>query len=143
MNSNESAGPQAVAEISGGGISGTVMFYDYPLGVLTVTDIHGLPKADGVYAFHIHTGSSCEGMNYSDADGHYNPTNSLHPYHAGDLPPLFSNNGNALMAVRTGRFTIDDIEGRAIVIHENPDDFTTQPSGNSGKIIACGLIHRI
>lgn len=67
---------------------------------------------------------------------------SLHPDHAGDLPPLMRSNGNAFSAVVTDRFTPSDIVGRTVVIHSNPDDFSTQPSGNAGKKIACGVIRR-
>lgn len=143
MNNSISAQPHAIAEIQGNGISGTVAFYSYPLGVLTVADIRGLPENNGVYGFHIHEGSSCGGTDFADTGGHFNPTNAEHPYHAGDLPPLFSHNGNALMAVRTGRFSIDDIAGRTVVVHKNPDDFTTQPAGNSGEKIACGIIKKV
>ncbi|MCX7614928.1 MAG: superoxide dismutase family protein, partial [Clostridiales bacterium] len=65
-----------------------------------------------------------------------------HPGHAGDLPPLFGNYGHAFMAVFTGRVSVSEIIGRTVIIHASPDDFTTQPSGNSGKKIACGQIYR-
>ena len=65
-----------------------------------------------------------------------------HPNHAGDLPPLFGNNGFALSLFLTNRFTVDEVIGRTIIIHDHPDDFTTQPSGNSGTKIACGVIRR-
>ena len=63
-----------------------------------------------------------------------------HPYHSGDLPPLFSKSGQAWMSVYIQKFTPDQIVGRTVIIHEKADDFTTQPSGNSGKMIACGQI---
>lgn len=59
----------------------------------------------------------------------------------GDLPPLLSTHGAACSAVYTGRFYPDDVVGRTVVIHMNPDDFKTQPSGDSGEMIACGEIH--
>lgn len=65
-----------------------------------------------------------------------------HPNHAGDLPPLLSAGGYAKMTVLTGRFRVDEIVGRTLVIHNGVDDFTGQPSGNSGKKIACGIICR-
>ena len=65
------------------------------------------------------------------------------PYHAGDLPPLFSSHGQAYMAVLSGRFRIPEVLGRTIVIHSGPDDFTPQPAGNSGKKIACGVIRKV
>ncbi len=58
----------------------------------------------------------------------------------GDLPPLFENNGYAYMSVLINKFKIKDIIGRVVIIHDMPDDFNSQPSGNSGKKIACGKI---
>lgn len=58
----------------------------------------------------------------------------------GDLPPLLSNRGYAWTAFYDTRFGISDIVGRSLIIHENRDDFTTQPAGDSGKKIACGVI---
>lgn len=95
------------------------------------------------FGFHIHNGTSCTGNindEFADAGTHYNPTNCSHPYHAGDLPPLLENNGKAYMTVLINKFKIKDIIGKVVIIHDSPDDFTTQPSGNSGKKIACGKI---
>ena len=75
--------------------------------------------------------------------GHYNPTNEPHPFHAGDLPSLFSNNGYSYMVVYTNRFKPVDVVGKTVVIHQNPDDYRTQPAGNTGTKIACGEIKRI
>lgn len=79
----------------------------------------------------------------ADAMAHYDPGSCEHPHHAGDLPPLFGNNGFALCAFLTNRFSVDEVVGRTVIIHDRPDDFTTQPSGNSGMKIACGVIRRI
>lgn len=143
--------PAAVAHLSSNdksyNITGTVKFFPYKKGVVVVAEIHGLPNtggtcSSGVFALHIHEGGSCSGEGYSETGGHYNPGNCPHPYHAGDLPPLFSNGGDALMIVYTDRFNVQDVIGRTVVIHAQPDDFTTQPSGNSGTKIACGVILR-
>lgn len=134
--------PTAVAKVAGQGISGSVKFYQTPFGVVVLTEISGLPQTEtNIFAFHIHEVGECKG-DFSSAKGHYNPHNNNHPNHAGDLPPLFSNNGYALSAVLTERFNVDEIINRSVVIHEKPDDFTSQPSGNSGKRIACGVIKR-
>jgi Cu-Zn family superoxide dismutase len=58
------------------------------------------------------------------------------------MPPLFAGTGRAFLAFFTDRFTVDEIIGRTVVVHAKPDDFTTQPSGNSGSKIACGQIRR-
>lgn len=115
------------------GIRGTVTFEPQHCGVLVQAQIQGLE--DGFHGFHIHSGGSCE-----DTDGHWNPEHSRHPDHAGDLPPLLSCDGRACMEVWTGRLCLRDIIGRTVVIHAGRDDFTTQPSGDSGAMIACGVI---
>lgn len=92
------------------------------------------------------TGTSCTGNpidEFADAKTHYNPQNCPHPYHAGDLPPLFENNGYSYMSVFINKFKVKDLIGKVIIIHDMPDDFTTQPSGNSGTKIACGEIKKV
>lgn len=144
--------PQAVAVISGSpqysGIGGTVKFYQAPRGVLVVAEILGLPISEGtceggVFAFHIHGGTSCTGNEedpLANAGTHYNPNNCPHPYHAGDMPPLFAAGGEAFLAFFTDRFDVNDILGKTVIIHNGVDDFTSQPSGNAGNKIACGVI---
>ena len=144
--------PDAVAVIHGnskyGGINGSVKFYQTARGVLTVAEIFGLPDptekcGNDIFAFHIHSGASCTGNSedeFADAGTHYNPTECPHPYHAGDMPPLFSAGGTTFLAFLSDRFTSDEIIGKTVIIHDKPDDFTTQPSGNAGNKIACGEI---
>lgn len=134
--------PSVMARVTGGKeapcLFGTVKFYAMGKHVLVVAEISGLPatKTD-FFAFHIHTGNSCD-----NSGGHYNPESVPHPLHAGDLPPLISCGGRAFLVVLTGRFSLCDITGKVVIIHENADDFTTQPSGNPGKQIACGVIRQ-
>ena len=125
-------------------ISGVVRFFQKNDGVLVEAKISGLPKYNktGFFAMHIHEGGSCGGIDFSETEGHYNPDDLPHPYHAGDLPPLLSFSGSAYMAVMTNRFTVRDILGKSVVIHSEPDDFYSQPSGDSGEKIACGVIKR-
>lgn len=139
--------PQAHAEIKGSkdykDISGLVKFYQTANGALVYVVIAGLPDGNSFHGFHIHEGEKCSGNSddpFADAKSHYNPDNSGHPNHAGDLPPLMNNNGFALSVFITDRFTVKDVIGRTMIIHEKADDFTTQPSGNSGKKLACGKI---
>ncbi len=146
--------PRAEAEITGSenypGISGTVRFYQANEGVIVYAEIRGLPHSalpcqDRIFGFHIHEGTSCTGSRddaFADVMSHYNPGGCSHPHHAGDLPPLFENNGFALSLFFTDRFSIDEVIGRTVILHDRPDDFTTQPSGNSGTKIACGVIQR-
>lgn len=137
--------PEAIAKVLGGrnapNLYGSVKFYQMSNGVLVAAEICGLPESGtGIFAFHIHEGENCEGEGFPNTGSHFNPQSNMHPSHAGDLPPLFSCNGNAFSAVLTDRFQISQIIGRTIVIHAMPDDFMTQPSGNSGEKIACGII---
>lgn len=141
-----SSRPSAVAFVRGGtdvpNINGQVRFYQEPSSVLVVADIAGLPQNSetGFFGFHIHEGNSCAGAGFPQTSSHYNPRQNDHPRHAGDLPPLLMQQGHAHLEVRTDRFRVRDIIGRTVVIHSNPDDFHTQPAGNAGTKIACGLI---
>lgn len=147
--------PNAVAVMRGraenSGIYGTVKFYQATGGVLVVADILGLPTAweackSRIFAFHIHGGSDCSGTQedpFANAGTHYNPNGCPHPYHAGDMPPLFGVDGRAFSAFLTNRFNVSEILGKAVIIHDGLDDFTTQPSGNAGDKIACGVISRV
>lgn len=144
--------PQAWAHIQGSAlypeIFGTVRFYWHPRGTLVVTEVRGLPDTQNacdspVLGFHIHSGTSCTGNSedvFANAGTHYNPRNCPHPYHAGDMPPLFAVKGYAFSAFLTDRFTVGEIIGKIVIIHDSPDDFSTQPSGNAGTKIACGQI---
>lgn len=147
--------PTAYAEIHGTAsfpkLHGMAYFYDVTNGTVVVAEVEGLPDEDtqgagSFFGFHIHEGSRCSGTPQdllSATGGHYNPTYRPHPYHAGDLPPLLSMAGSAWCAVYTGRFRPEQVIGRTLVIHDKSDDFQTQPSGNSGKKIACGVIRQL
>ncbi len=139
--------PAAVAILHGGPdsryLQGTVRFYQRRGAVLVVAEVSGLPRYGGFFGFHIHEGSACTGTDFAGTGGHFNPTRMIHPNHTGDLPPLLGNNGSAYMAVETDRFAIRDVIGRTVVIHSDPDDFHTQPAGNAGRKIACGVIRRV
>lgn len=147
--------PTAQAAVQGSyqypALRGYVTFYPHGNTTIVVAEFTGLPKGAGecpsrVFGFHIHDGRSCTGSAqdpFADAGSHYNPESCPHPQHAGDLPPLFGNDGSAWQAVATDRFTVPEVLGRAVVVHANPDDFTSQPAGNSGERIACGLIRAL
>lgn len=147
--------PAAYARLTGnpgnGEIDGIVRFYPVKGGVLVNAEVYGLPASRAVcstdiFGFHIHQGNSCTGTPkdpYADAGSHYNPADCRHPAHMGDMPPLFGNDGSAWMIYVTNRFSVRDIIGRTVIIHDMPDDFTTQPSGNSGNKIACGTIYAV
>lgn len=141
--------PDAAAEIKGSPefpeISGMVYFFGVHDGTIVAVDIRNLPDGNDFHGFHIHEGT-CQGTKaepFAQADGHYNPTNTMHPQHAGDMPSLLANAGNAFTIFYTNRFHPEEIIGKAVVIHAKADDMTTQPSGNSGAMIACGEIREM
>lgn len=147
----------AFAVIQGGplapSLSGIVYFTDVQGGVQVCVSAHGLPDYKpaagnqapiGPHGFHIHQFGNCEVEDPNDpfkaAGDHWNPDNQPHGNHAGDFPVLFFNNGRAFMCFFTDRFRVRDIVGKAVIIHQNPDDYRSQPAGNAGKRLACGVI---
>lgn len=143
--------PAAVAWVTGNNIyselSGLVKFYDTPYdGVLVEAEVFGLPNvstqvSSDFYAMHIHQYGNCSGS-FEKTGSHFNPTNAFHPEHAGDMIPLLGNQGYAWASFYDKRFTIDDIIGKSVVIHSRRDDFTSQPAGDSGEKIGCGVIRK-
>ena len=131
-------------------IYGTALLYSFCGGTLLAVQAAGLPVdfpacTRAFFGFHIHEGTSCSGNSedpFADTGTHWNPGGCAHPNHAGDLPPLLGNLGTVLSVVYTDAFRPEEVLGRTLVIHSSPDDFTSQPSGNSGKKIACGKIVR-
>lgn len=124
-------------------LHGTVSFLNAFCGTLVVTELFGLPSPNGIFAMHIHSGGSCTGTAadpFANAGAHLNLMNTEHPFHTGDLPALFSNDGYAWSTVFTSRFKPLQVKGHTVIIHAQPDDYHTQPSGNSGAKIACGVI---
>jgi Cu-Zn family superoxide dismutase len=149
-------GAKAIANVAGSPafprIRGTVTFKEAQGGTYVQADIAGLPQTTtNFFAFHLHSGNcgggpSMEvteaGTDYFPQSGaHYNPQNLPHPQHAGDFPVLLAaptKGGSAHLSFFTPRFTVAEAIGKAVVIHENPNDYRTQPAGDSGTKIACG-----
>lgn len=141
--------PAALAWVTGDNaaprLSGLVKFYNTPYGgVLIEAEIFGLPDigipgSSDFYAMHIHENGDCS-AGFTRTGDHYNPSGSPHPSHAGDMPPLLANQGYAWLAFYDKRFSVKDIIGRSVVIHSRRDDFTSQPSGDAGAKIGCGVI---
>lgn len=152
LNILSSNRPQALAWIAGNEnhpqLNGMVKFYGIPYdGILIEAELFHLPEIppgapSSLFGFHIHENSDCSD-NFQNTGNHYNPTGAQHPFHAGDLPPLMSSRGYAWTAFYTTKLSIPELIGKSVVIHGHPDDFTTQPSGNSGEKIGCGVIRPI
>ncbi len=137
-----SAKPNAMARIFGrqefSQVFGKVEFYDLGIVVAVVCCMKNLPATKtNIFAFHIHEYGVCEG-DLASAGAHFGT--GEHPNHLGDMPVLFSNGGEAFLVFCTDRFTISEIVGRSVIIHAGPDDFVSQPAGNAGERIACGLV---
>lgn len=148
---------RAYAAIQGGPLApnlrGNVVIQDVPGGAEVYVEVQGLPPYRpardgrdpiGPHGFHIHENASCAIGNpdqpFEAAGEHWNPTNQPHGNHVGDFPVLFSNNGYARMSFFTNKFQVRDVIGRAVIVHQSPDDYRTQPAGDAGKRLACGVI---
>jgi superoxide dismutase, Cu-Zn family len=128
--------------------SGVVVFTQTVSGIKVVADIQGLPA--GKHGFHIHECGDCSSIDGTSAGGHFNPEGKTHGSpmdmmrHEGDL-------GN-IEADATGKAHLEYVDpmlsfegnhsiiGRSIIIHKNEDDMKTQPTGNAGARVACGVI---
>jgi Cu-Zn family superoxide dismutase len=120
-------------------------------GVHLSGTLRGLPP-NGEFGFHIHEKGDCSAPDASSAGGHFNPTNAQHgnpqgaAHHAGDMLNAKSDaRGVAQVDATAAGVTLgggqpDDVRGKAIVLHEKADDYASQPAGNSGARIACGVI---
>lgn len=143
--------PDASALILGGedypDIAGMANFYRtrWDIGLMVEIELINLPNsADYSPRFlgiHIHDNGNCQD-NFINTGMHYNPGNARHPYHLGDFPPVLNSNGYAYLAFYDAFLNLDDILNRSVVLHVERDDFTTQPSGDSGGKIACGIIRK-
>lgn len=147
---------KAKAMIKGGllypNINGVVLFTQYLDGVEVTAKIHNLPPfsrknglAIGPFGFHIHNGKNCEVGTISDqfplVGSHYNPDDQPHGNHAGDFPVLMPlSDGTAIMKFVTDKFKISDVIGLPVLVHLSPDDYRTEPAGDTGEKIACGVI---
>jgi Cu-Zn family superoxide dismutase len=149
----EQNGPRAVAKLEsakGNPVWGSVSFVEHG-GVVTVRgDVRGL-RPSGEFGFHVHEKGDCSAPDFTSAGGHFNPAGKAHAHfgqaerHAGDMRSLRADGeGNATYVFETPLLTVkpgpNSVVGKAVVLHANPDDYTSQPAGNSGPRIACGLI---
>ena len=129
---------------------GTARLTQTQHGVLIAVDLHGL-KA-GVHAIHLHETGKCEGPSFKTAGGHFNPAKKEHGFmsaggpHAGDMPNIdVPKDGKLKAELLAGDATIDqllDADGASIVVHAKADDYKSQPAGDAGDRVACGVIEK-
>ncbi len=133
---------------SGSSVAGSVSFIPLSDGVRIEAQVSGLTP--GEHGFHVHDVGDCSAPDASSAKGHFNPAGTAHgshaagEHHGGDMPNLVAN------AQGVARYSVDlkgvalggpnGIVGRSVVVHADPDDYKSQPAGNSGKRVACGVI---
>jgi Cu-Zn family superoxide dismutase len=127
---------------------GTATLTDTPSGLLIKLILAGVPA--GEHAFHIHAVGKCDAPDFKSAGDHFNPTNAKHGLmnpagpHEGDMPNIYVPAGGKLeIEVLNPKVTVaalHDANGSALVIHASADDYKTDPAGNAGNRIACGVV---
>ncbi|MCI8781744.1 MAG: superoxide dismutase family protein [Lachnospiraceae bacterium] len=145
------ATPDAYAIIQGGSsfpdLTGVINFYqtNWGMGLVIEAEFANLPNttanAPRFLGFHLHENGTCND-NFTNTGMHYNPTEADHPYHLGDFPSILNSNGYAYLAFYDGYLSLPAILGRSVIVHSQRDDFSSQPSGDSGDKIACGIVQK-
>jgi len=139
----------ALSPTAGNKAAGSVTFASSGDRVRVVAKVSGLQP--GAHGFHIHEKGDCSAADGMSAGGHFNPTTKPHgnpsagEHHGGDMPMLEADAaGNATLDATLDTVTLGSdatsIVGRAVIVHKDADDFKTQPTGNSGARVACGVI---
>ncbi len=148
------AGPTAVAALeprSGSSLTGRATFVQNGNSVHVSVDVANAPQ--GVHAVHLHEKGDCSAPDAASAGGHFNPTHTEHGspdapgHHAGDFGNvLVGEDGHGHLELDTTMLTVlpgdRSVVGRAIVVHAKEDDMHTQPTGNAGGRIGCGVVER-
>jgi Cu-Zn family superoxide dismutase len=149
----EMGGPSATAQLqptAGNTASGTVRFVQSGGKVLVSGEVRGL-KPGAEHGFHVHEKGDCSAPDGTSTGGHFNPGAKPHgrhgagEHHAGDLPSLKADAaGVAKFSFESTTLSVGggaaDVVGRGLIVHRDPDDYRTQPTGNSGARIACAVI---
>jgi Cu-Zn family superoxide dismutase len=137
---------------SGSTVTGKVTFSEHKGQVSMKVVVTGLTP--GVHAIHLHDKGDCSAPDAASAGGHWNPSSEDHgkwghaPFHHGDIGNLTADaKGKAELTLESELWTIgdgkpSDVVGHAVVVHAKEDDFTTQPTGNAGGRVACGVIQK-
>ena len=151
MSLRSATATATLAPTKGNQVSGTVNFTQKGDKVLVAARVTGLKP--GLHGFHVHEKGNCTAPDASSAGAHFNPSAGPHgaptapARHAGDLGNLQADaTGTALYNAEVAGISLgaeaDSIIGRAVIVHANADDLTTQPTGNAGARVACGLISK-
>src|SRR3954470_3883194 len=147
-------GEKATLKDAQGKTLGEETLRDSPAGVLVKLDLQGVPP--GTHAFHIHTVGKCDAPDFMSAGGHFNPTTMKHGLmatggpHAGDMPNVFVPADGRLsvevldpnVSLAAGAKSVFDADGSALMLHATADDYASDPAGNAGARIACGVVTR-
>lgn len=147
--------PMAKANLEatkGNAVTGVVTFQQHGDHVMVHAKVSGL-KPNQEHGFHAHEKGDCSSGDGMSTGGHFNPTGKPHgpqhaDHHAGDLPALKADaNGNVDVKFHLSGVTLTagptSLVGRGLIVHAGPDDYTTQPTGNSGARIACAVINAV
>lgn len=149
-------GPSASAQLQatrGSSASGEVRFVQHGDKVLVSGEVRGL-KPHAEHGFHVHEKGDCSSGDGLSTGGHFNPMGKKHgahaggEHHVGDLPSLKADAyGVARFNFESGSIAVgsgsNDVVGRGLIVHRDPDDYTTQPTGNAGPRLACAVITRM
>lgn len=140
-----------LASASGSLVSGKVVAVPMAGGVHLTGTVGGLPP-HSAHGFHVHEKGDCSAADASSAGPHFNPFATAHgkaesgAHHAGDMDNVQANGEGIVKVdvhvhgVTLGGGAVNDIAGRALIVHAAPDDYTSQPAGNAGARVACGVI---
>ncbi len=126
-------------------LTGIVNFYqtNWGIGLMIEAEFTNLPNTPDnsprFLGFHLHEEGDCTD-NFANTGMHYNPTNAVHPYHTGDFPAILNSSGYAYLAFYDSFLTLKQVLNRSVIVHSKRDDYTTQPSGDSGDKIGCGIV---
>ena len=138
---------------TGNAASGTVTFLQRGDTTWVTANVSGL-KPNAAHGFHVHDKGDCSSGDGMSTGGHFNPTGSPHAahdaaaHHAGDLPSLVADaQGKASLKFETKSISVDsglptEVIGKGLIVHRDPDDYKTQPTGNAGARIACAVIQK-
>lgn len=149
-------GPKAQAQLQptkGNNVTGTVTFEQRGAKTLITGEIRGL-KPGAEHGFHVHEKGDCSSGDGMSAGGHFNPKGAAHgkydagAHHSGDMPNLKADaSGVAKISWEDDELTVTEgpatVVGKSVIVHRDPDDYKTQPAGNSGPRVACGVIAKL